>query len=71
MIEVQTQQERALAKLVHLYGPVRLVNGRYLGPFSEDHINYRRVGITREADTVSAIGRTWQEAMRKLRDKAA
>lgn len=55
-----TEQERTLRTLKEKYGPTA---------FTEEAVNYRRVGFKRGKETVSAVGDTWQEAVERLERK--
>lgn len=55
-----TPQEKALSQLQKSHGK---------SAFTEDHLNYRRVGFRRGETTLSAMADTWDEAMEILRKK--
>ena len=55
-----TKQEQVLDVMKKQYGKTA---------FTEDHVEYRRVGFRGKSGTVSEIGDTWQEAIDLLGKK--
>lgn len=60
MREEMTPLMKALAKGKRMFGPTFFV---------EEHIGYKRVGMTQNGEVISAIGSTWAEAIKKLKEK--
>jgi len=57
-----TEQEKALRTAKKEFGTTA---------FTEHHINYCRVGFRRGGNVLSAIGNTWEEAIKELEKKRA
>lgn len=55
-----TAQEKALKEAKQKYGNTA---------FTEDHINYRRVGFKRDGSVISVVGDTWKQAFLNLAKK--
>jgi hypothetical protein len=58
---MKTAQEETLFRIRNLFGK---------SAFTEDHRNFRQVGYQRDNRIVSAIGETWEEAIRNLEKRA-
>jgi len=57
-----TEQEKALRTAKKEFG---------ITAFTEHHINYCRVGFRSGGNVLSAIGNTWEEAIKELEKKRA
>lgn len=55
-----TEQEKALKKARKLYGT---------SAFTEDTINYKRIGFVKDKQIVTAIGDTWIQAFESIKEK--
>ena len=55
-----TKQQGTLGKLRDLYGR---------DVYTEDHLDYRRVGCVVDGKTYSAVADTWEEAIERLKGK--
>jgi hypothetical protein len=57
-----SEQQTALGKVQAIWGR---------NSFTDDHLNYRRVGMTRDKQTFCAVGDTWDEAIESLKVKVS